>query len=806
MDSRPGSIRSWAPPMNKALLSPNDALTIHSQQRFDSDDLFRLQANTRFYEQIKAESRLAKSGPSTPEPPVSRIPDTPRSSHSTPRTSESRSRPSSIFGRPKRRKSIVKESRIDFRRLPYPVFQCILDQLHLLHNERLSPTCSTCFIRDLAAMQLACSAWDADTRKRLYEHIDISGPDSPEQLRTYRLRRGSRLKLLRRTLRERKLLASLVRTLHVQDPNLPLYLPNGQQNPEFNNYRDLVASVVMLCPNLERLTGFYTIYNHEFDRLTHALSTRRNLEEHVWIIGENDDITARCETQLPPGLIDKHQRYQFLHYNKAWEHLEFLMLCSPGGSGIIEHGIFAEMLSSLPSLKHLCVSSFDTDDFTDTTLGFLPDLVSLRIEECSGVTQTGLARWSASPNAYRLRTLSLIHQNITDLTKVSKILSSLGLLQKFVMIQSDVSPKIPLNDIVFQPLIASPSLEELHWDIAPEKVDLENPMSILQSQELLERRLPKVQDESLTPNAHLALSIMHSGFPRLKRLRAPQDLAPPGILQAVCRPPRDKNVLLPSDRTTTRPKAAVFQTDVPQGNSLRAARIRAQGYIDGNIREAQEFIKVVVTDHSDLPESSAENTSCSNSFASSAETNITEVDEIFSPDEHPTPTEKSISRSSTQMSSLSAPSIIELECPYSESLLTYNHSRLTTPQVPTRSPMRRTITAPVKIQEFSLPSFIGRIVATGSKTAQPPIFNLRPEMQGKDGNGGVVGWGDLLKVGEKTNTSGGNGNGVVGQAFVKDGCTGAWNRDAVGKGPAWWRHVVRERRRVEGQVQLEHFF
>jgi hypothetical protein len=381
MDSRPGSIRSWAPPINKALLSPDDALTIHSLQRFDSDDLIRLQANTRFYEQIKAESRLAKSAPSTPDPlPFRSISDTPRSTNnSTPRTSESRSRPSSIFGRQKQRKSVVKESKIDFRRLPYPVFQCILDQLHLLHNERLSPTCSTCWMRDLAAMGLTCSAWDADTRKRLYEHIDISGPDAQEQLRKYRLQRGSRLKLLRRTLRERKLLASLVRTLHVQDPNLPLYLPDGQPNPEFNDYRNLVASIVMLCPNLERLTGFYTVYNHEFDRLTHALSTRKNLEEHVWIIGENDDITARCEKQLPPGLIDKDQRYQFLHYHKAWEHLEFLMMCSPGGSGIIEHGIFAELLSSLPSLKHLCVSSFDTDDFTDATLGYLPDLVSLRI-------------------------------------------------------------------------------------------------------------------------------------------------------------------------------------------------------------------------------------------------------------------------------------------------------------------------------------------------------------------------------------------------------------------------------------------
>lgn len=803
--------RFLPPPPNNARLNPYDAITIHAKQNFDSNDFLRLEANTRFYEQIKAESRLANTAPTTPEPLVSRIPDGTQSGQSTPRRSKSRPRPSSLLGRPKQKKSVVKESRIDFRRLPYAVFQCILDQLHLLHNQRDLPTCATCYMRDLAAMQLTCSAWDADTRKRLYEHIDVSGSDSQEQLRKYRLQRGSRLKLLRRTLRERKLLASLVRTLHISDPNLPLYLPDGDPNPEFNEYRDLVASVVLLCPNLERLTGFYTVYNHEFDRLTHALSTRKNLEEHVWIIGENDKITARCEKQLPPGLIDKHQRYQFLHYHRDWSHLEFLMLCSPGRAGIIEHGIFVEMLSSLPSLKHLCISSFDTDDFTDATLSFLPDLVSLRLEECSGVTETGLARWSASPNAYRLRTLSLIHQNIRDLTKISKILSSLGLLQKFVMIQSDVSPKVPANDIVFQPLIASPSLEELHWDVAPEKVDLENPMSILQSQDLLDRGLPQAQGGFLTANAHLALSIMHSGFPRLKTLRAPQDVAPPGILQAVCRPSRDKNVLLPSDSFATRPKPAVFQTDVPQSNSLHAARIRAQGYIDGNIKDAQEFIRVVVTDHSDLPYESAENTSSSNSFTSSAETNITETDEIFSPDDYTTPTENRLSQSSTCSSqtsydstpTITAPVAIELNCPWSEALLTSKHTgldALQVPQIPTRSPMRKTASVPVKIQEFSLPSFIGRVIATGSKTAQPPRFKLLPDVPGHDGNGGIIGWGDLLKVSEKSTPA----TSIV-ETFVRDGCTGAWNRDS-GKGMQWWRHMARERRRAENIIRLEHFF
>ena len=752
MDSRPGTARSLPRPISSALLSPHDAYLILAHQRPEEELFDRQEANARFFEHIETETKLARSTPNQSEPPVAPIPDV-RSSQSTPRSSQSRSRPSSIFGisKLKRSQEVVKLSKVDFRRLPYAVFQCILDQLRLLHHERLSTTCSTCstcWMRDLAAMQLTCSAWDADTRKRLYEHIDISGADSADQLRKYRIQRGSRLRLLRRTLRERKLLASLVRILDVPNPNVPLYLPNGQPNPEYNEYRDLVASIVMLCPNLERLTGFYTVYDHKFDRLTHALSTRRNLEEHLWIIGENDEITARCEKQLPPGLIDKHQRYQFLHYHTAWSNLEFLMLCSPGRSGIIEHGIFVDVLNSLPNLKHLCVSSFDSDDFTDETLKFLPNLISLRLEECLGVTDTGLTRWSASPNASCLRTLSLIHQNFKDLTKVAKILASLGLLTKLVLIQSDISPKVPSDDIIFQPLLASSSLQELHWDIAPEKVDLENAMSILQSQELLEKSFTKTQGGPLAPNAHLALSIRHAGFPRLQTLRAPQDISPPGILQAVCRPSRDKNILLPSDKFA-RPKTTVVQAAIPKTNSLHAARLRAQAHIDGNIREAQEFMKVVITDHSGAPDESADNTDHSHSFASSTESNLTEADNSFA--------------SSTETPATEADSIF----------------------------------SPVKIKEFSLPSFIGRVMSSTSKMAQPPHFKLLPDMPGHDGNGGIVGWGDLLRFGAKSVSRG--------ETPVKDGCTGAWNRNSA-KGQGWWRHVARERRREESVVRMKHFF
>src|SRR5882762_4519356 len=129
-----------------------------------------------------------------------------------------------------------------------------------------------------------------------YNRIHILGNDSPAQLKRYRLKRGSRLKLLRRTLRERKLLANLVLELRVPEMDAAS-IAIGKQNAQWQDYRDLVASVVMVCPNLERLLGFTVSYHHEFDRLTYALSTRKKLKEHAWIIGDFSDTAERSRSQ-----------------------------------------------------------------------------------------------------------------------------------------------------------------------------------------------------------------------------------------------------------------------------------------------------------------------------------------------------------------------------------------------------------------------------------------------------------------------------------------------------------------------------
>ena len=54
-----------------------------------------------------------------------------------------------------------------FKRLPQEVYDCILEQLQELHSDRLSPSCTTCYLRDLVALQLTSRSWDKGVRKTL---------------------------------------------------------------------------------------------------------------------------------------------------------------------------------------------------------------------------------------------------------------------------------------------------------------------------------------------------------------------------------------------------------------------------------------------------------------------------------------------------------------------------------------------------------------------------------------------------------------------------------------------------------------
>lgn len=354
---------------------------------------------------------------------------------------------------------------------------------------------------------------------------------------------GTRLKLLRRTLRGRLYLAQHVQVLKV---------PCLQDSPD---YRNMVASLVMACPNLEKLEDFYPIYNHEYDRLTHALSTRRRLREQMWLIGENADITARSQRQLAPGLMDLGQKSLFVHHHSLWAALKTLFLYSPN-QGILEKDIFVNMkndthpqkikgpgiLHRLPSLQNLCIANFDMDDFDDTTLQHLPPLHSLRLQELEGVTFWGLSEYSRTKSAFSIRNLSLVNLDITYISAISNICLHLKNLKRLTLVQ-DTSPEVAPGEIVFQPLIASHQLDYLHWDIVVPGSAYDN----------------------------LASSIRAGGFPRLVKLRAPSDRY--GQLQALCKP--RACVEIPSDWSGR----VLLENGVPHGG-LREARRAAQQRIE----------------------------------------------------------------------------------------------------------------------------------------------------------------------------------------------------------------------------------
>lgn len=568
---------------------------------------------------------------------------------------------------------------------------------------------------------------------------------------------------------------NLVYELKVPDVDAPVYGQNGRVNPQYQEYRDLVASVVMDCPNLERLIGFYSFYGHEFDRLTHALSTRKKLKEKIWIISEHPEVSVRAQRMLPPGLLDPYQTFQFLHYHSDWSELETLMLLSAGGRGILEHNVFVDTINLLPSLKHLAISSFDADDFTDHTLLALPDLVSLRLENLPGITDTGLSRWVSTPAAQNIESLFLIHQNLTSLLAISKLFASLPSLLRFTLIQSQVAPSLPPELLIFQPLLASPSLRLLHWDIASHT----SPPAQTRSFDFPPPPTSFAASQQ-TPNTHLALSIRHSGFPSLLSLRAPSDLDPTGALQAVCRPSPNGQILLPADRYSLPPSSRTTNGSIlpasklPTGNSLHMARLRAQNLIDVAAKGASEYIKVIVTDHSDREE----------------------LDHALIAARYPSGRTNASSRYSTESYNTSSTSSGETERAAIEKELAFGdmNEGIVHPLQSLRMKLTRTVSTPIKVHEFSLPAFMGRVSTSAFPFApKPPRFNLRPDIPGYDADGGIVGWADLLaKPGDA---------GSGGPPWIRDGCTGQWNRSHKA-GPDWWRHTERERRGLFVESQM----
>lgn len=486
----------------------------------------------------------------------------------------------------------------------------------------------------------------------------------------------------------------------------------------------MIASVVMVCPNLERLIGFNMTYHHEFDRLTYALSTRKRLKEHIWILGEPVDSTSTAggensrtnstpsPTKVPTTRpLDPQQAFEFLHYHSSWAKLETLMLHSLNAGGTLEHGIFLRVFNRLPALQNLCISSFDADSFTDRTLQFLPPLESLRLENLRGVTDGGITQFMSRPEARSLRSLTLIEQNIGSLLVISKIFASLRVLERFTFVQSTRTPTLSPGSMVFQPILASASLKYLHWDVTGP--DSAAGLGKLDSHPFV---MPHKPDDS--PNFHLAQSILHSGFPSLTKLRAPSDIEPPGILQSVCRPVAHGQALIPSDRyslprsshgsVSTRPMA------LPAGNNLTSARIRAQTFIDIAAKDTETGMKVLVTDHSDsyVPDSALENNG-SDDGSEEEEENI--------------------------------------------DLFGGSYPGEQNPKVPSQPDEANNSDGPKTMFEFRMPAVMGivRAITHGDgqqRSCSVPRFVLQPDIRGVDADGGLLGWKHILGSTNATTT------------------------------------------------------
>lgn len=638
-----------------------------------------------------------------------------------------------------------------------------------------------------------------------YNRIHIIGNDSPAQLKKYRLKRGSRLKLLRRTLRERKLLANLVLELRV--PQMDLLFTTSKHSTQWQEYRDLVASVVMVCPNLERLLGLTIPYNHEFDRLTHALSTRKKLKEHTWILGEATETTeASPRSTSCPGSLGPLQMFEFLEYHVSWSNLDTLALYSLNDKSALEPSIFLRMFDLLPSLRNLCISSFNADAFGDSTLLCLPPLESLRLEKLPGVTGTGLAQYTSRAESRSLKSLSLIEQDIESLLVISKVLASLTRLERFKVVQPNKCPTLPSGGMAFQPLLASSSLKYLHWDVA-----CPNASTALSNLDFAPFVKPPKHSE--TPNSHLAQSILSAGFPQLEGLRAPSDIEPPGVLQAVCQPISNGQALLSPDRyslprsshgsVNTRPLA------LPSGNNLTSARIRAQTFIDMAAKDTETGMRVMITDYSDsyVPDNVIEA--------------ATDDESDFGMDEFGEWTTR-------EKSNVDSPEEGDW---------------------------------PVTVYDFRMPAYMGR---TGSRNNRNdvaiPRFVLRPDLPGQEADGGLVGWRHILSSNQSLTYAAGVGVNCFGNKSIpipspeeppspastpttsrfgwgglgnrsltnatpitpttpttpmlhssaalpweKDSCTGSWNYSHK-SGRDWWFHMERDRPKPAETTHLKQLF
>ncbi|KAI0160971.1 hypothetical protein GGR52DRAFT_576383 [Hypoxylon sp. FL1284] len=401
-----------------------------------------------------------------------------------------------------------------FAALPEEVLGLIMGELKELHLQPGSTSCATCMMRDLCNVAASSRKLLRVARVALYEDIQLVGADSHIQKKRYKLPFASRLVLLRRTLRSYPEIAALVRSLKA--PAIP-------QGAPVDIYQNVVASVIMACPNFERLVGFHVNHDYSFNRLFYALSTRRNLKEMHWTLEASQfqrtrrksNAAAMLNSEKPdyqeaPGDLLPEQSDDFLDLHGDWEHLETLSIhCLPGAT-VTPISLIPDILSRLPALKSLHLSHLPFTAFNDANLLSLPSLQTLTLSHLPGVSSEGLSSFVRRPSSRSIRKLTLHHVDVGTLPTISQIFSNLPNLESFALVQN-TAPIMPPNETIWLfPYLAAPSLRKLHWDITGTQSGLNR------ADEVLGR------------------SIESYGFPSLTSIRAPNDTE--GIFQSLCTP------------------------------------------------------------------------------------------------------------------------------------------------------------------------------------------------------------------------------------------------------------------------------
>ena len=500
-----------------------------------------------------------------------------------------------------------------FAALPGEVLELILDELKKLHYDDFArakndacigehSSCATCWMRDACAMAMTARKMLKYARVALYEAIEIVGADAVHEQHHHHFYHhkkpsiapaagSARLTLLRRTLRDSPTIAAIVRSLKV--PSLALYqavpgiAPVGASGTIPDDYETLVASVVMSCPNLERVVGFHPTYDHTIhSRYVQALSTRARLKEMTWVVEpiltdeqhdemrkqaarHRDDqllknknnkhkhvkgrrshtrsISAIMRPHSPPSPpaspplenaalfaappsscteLDPRQSARFINHHVNWHHLTTLTVhCKPGATLAPNAGLLTEAVALLPRLQNLYLSHLPQGAFDDTALLSLPaSLRKLSLVHIQGVTSDGLSTFATRPNSKHLTSLSLVH---------TYQLGGPGGLPALARTLSKLADLTSFTLVQSRPPTLAPG--ETVWLF---------PYLASASLTHLHWDVPSTTSTPNCADVILARSIAADGFPCLRTLRTPAD--PEGRFQALCRP--QEQVDLPGDR------------------------------------------------------------------------------------------------------------------------------------------------------------------------------------------------------------------------------------------------------------------